>query len=318
MKFSKITYSLLLLLLMTQVATAQQDADPHYTQYMFNRIMVNPATTGLNQGWDFGFFYRNQWTARMPGAPVNELVTVQTGLKKHNIGLGGYIMNDKIGLENRVNTAFNGAYHIKSDKATYSMGLQLGLKTYFLNTSELDAKDKSDEDIYVGARTPVIPDFAFGFNYTFKNFYSGFSITHLNQSKFRYAQYLDKSNLRRHYYFNAGYNWVIDPVYTLKPSFMVRYTPRTRVVADLSSVLDVSKKFWFGFNYRTGDAVGLILGVQLDNLNIIKYNIKVGYAYDYTVSRLPKYNVGSHEIMLTYTSKRTEKPHIPKFRRLEF
>jgi type IX secretion system PorP/SprF family membrane protein len=317
-RFFRYIFSLLILASVGNLTFGQQDADPHYTQYMFNRLMVNPATTGINEGLDLAMFYRNQWTARMPGAPVNELLTVQAGLKNHKMGLGGFVMNDKIGLESRVNAAFNGAYHIRGDKFTYSMGLQLGLKSYFLNTSDLDAKDKSDGDIYTNLRTPVTPDFAFGFNYTYGNFYSGLAITHLNQSRFRYSEGLDKSNLRRHFYLNGGYNWIIDPVYTLKPSFMVRYTNKAPVMADLSAVMDISKKYWFGLNYRTGDAIGAIVGVQLDNLNIIKYNIKVGYAYDYSVSRLPRYNSGSHEIMVTYTSKRTEKPHIPKFRRLEF
>lgn len=315
----KIIYSLFFAVCLSHMALGQQDADPHYTQYMFNRIMINPATTGINDGWNVGFFYRNQWTARMPGSPVNELLTVQCPLKNHKMGFGGFVMNDKIGLENRVSAAFNGAYHIKSDKYTISMGLQLGLKSYFLNTSALDAKDKTDEDLTSNLRSPITPDFAFGFNYTYGNFYSGLAVTHLNQSRFRYSAGLDKSNLRRHFYLNGGYNWVIDPMYTLKPSFMARYTPKTPFMMDISAVMDVSKKFWGGLNYRTGDAIGILAGVQLDNLvKAIKYDIKIGYAYDFTVSRLPTYNVGSHEIMVTYTSKRVEKPHIPKFRRLEF
>jgi type IX secretion system PorP/SprF family membrane protein len=316
-RFNKILFTGFVFLLALSLS-AQQDGDIHYTQYMFNRLMINPATTGLKDAWDVGFFYRNQWTSRMPGAPVNELLTVQTGLKNKKFGMGGFVMNDKIGLENRVNASFNCAYHIRDDKYTLSFGLQVGMKSYFLNTSALDAKDKTDEDLYNGLRTPVMPDFAFGFNYTKGDFYGGFSVTHLNQSPFKYSNLLTQSSLKRHYYANAGYNYVIDPVYTLKPSMMLRYVPNSRMVMDISTLIDIKKKYWAGLNYRTGDAIGLILGIDLDQMGWIKYDIKVGYAYDHTVSRIPRYNVGSHEIMLSYTSKRPDKKHIPKFQKLEF
>ncbi len=296
---------------------SQQDAEPHYTQYMFNRMIINPATTGLRQGWDLAAFYRNQW-AQMPGAPVNELITIQHGMKSQKMGFGGFIMNDKIGLENRVNTFFSGAYHIRAEKQTISMGLQIGLRTFFLNASDLDPKDKGDAALSSGYRMPVTPDFTFGFNYTYENLYAGFSISHLNQSKFRYANKLDQSNLRRHLYFNVGYNYIIDPVYTLKPSIMFRYTAKAPAMADISTVLDISKKYWFGLNYRTKDALGIILGVNLDNLDVIKYDIKVGYAYDYTLNKFNRRLGGTHEIMLTYIPKKIVKHHTPKFQRLEF
>ena len=52
--------------------------------------------------------------------------------------------------------------------------------------------------------------------------------------------------------------------------------------------------FAIGASYRTGDSfLGMIEIKPWKQLHI-------GYAYDYTVTDLGKYNKGSHEIMLRY------------------
>ena len=55
--------------------------------------------------------------------------------------------------------------------------------------------------------------------------------------------------------------------------------------------------FWAGAAYRYNDAVAAIIGFQATQ------QFKVGYSYDFTLSKLQKYNSGSHEIMLNYIFK---------------
>ncbi|MGQ3061000.1 type IX secretion system membrane protein PorP/SprF, partial [Flavobacterium sp.] len=38
---------------------AQQD--PHYTQYMYNMNVINPAYAGSKENLAFGLLYRKQW-----------------------------------------------------------------------------------------------------------------------------------------------------------------------------------------------------------------------------------------------------------------
>ena len=40
-------------------ANAQQD--PHYTQYMYNMNVINPAYAGSKENLSFGLLYRKQW-----------------------------------------------------------------------------------------------------------------------------------------------------------------------------------------------------------------------------------------------------------------
>ena len=46
--------------------------------------------------------------------------------------------------------------------------------------------------------------------------------------------------------------------------------------------------------YRSDDALGLSLGIQL------KERFTIGYGYDFSIKGLRKYNSGSHEVMLSF------------------
>ncbi|MFQ3576321.1 MAG: type IX secretion system membrane protein PorP/SprF [Cytophagales bacterium] len=310
----------LIFLLSSLTLMAQQDADQHITQSMFNRMAINPASTGVNDVISAGMFYRNQWLARIPGSPVYQLAHFQMPTNDKKMAFGGILTNDAIGFENRMSVAANGAYHIRSHSSVYSFGLQAGVKYYNMDRSKVDAKEQNDAVLFGPERTPLLPDFAFGFNYTHKNFFGGFSITHLNQTRIKYSgnSTID-SRLRRHYYVNLGYNYALDPYFTLKPSVLVRALPKAPVQADFAVLLDYNGGLWGGFNVRSGDALGFIVGVQLNKLNIhVDQAMRIGYAFDHTVSRMPRYNAGgSHEIMLQYDFRKKVKVHSPKFMKLE-
>jgi hypothetical protein len=49
-----------------------------------------------------------------------------------------------------------------------------------------------------------------------------------------------------------------------------------------------------GFSYRTGDAIMGMLEYQLNE------KLRFGYSYDYTISNLNPYNLGTHEVMIRY------------------
>ena len=61
---------------------------------------------------------------------------------------------------------------------------------------------------------------------------------------------------------------------------------------DLTANFLFYERFWAGAMYRHQDAVGLLLQYVVEDI------IRVGYAYDYTISGLSDYTSGTHEIML--------------------
>src|SRR5438874_11116806 len=58
---------------------AQQE--PHYTQYIINQYIINPALTGIENYTDIKLSHRHQWVG-FQDAPVTTYLTIHTALGK--------------------------------------------------------------------------------------------------------------------------------------------------------------------------------------------------------------------------------------------
>ena len=52
---------LLAILLLMSFLDVNAQQSPHYTQYMYNMNIINPAYAGSKQNLSFGLLYRKQW-----------------------------------------------------------------------------------------------------------------------------------------------------------------------------------------------------------------------------------------------------------------
>jgi len=132
---------ILLLLITGSYASAQQL--PIYSQYLYNRFLINPAVAGSDGYTSFNLTAREQWVG-YAGAPRTFSFSGQTRLLKRKlaikhtgsgrqvfrpktdgrVGLGGYIYSDKNGIVQRTGFQFSYSYHIWLKNATQlSMGL---------------------------------------------------------------------------------------------------------------------------------------------------------------------------------------------------
>ena len=89
----KIFFTTLLMVLAFFDANAQQD--PHYTQYMYNMNVINPAYAGSKENLSFGLLYRKQWVD-IEDAPSTFSFSGSVPVGK-NVGVGLSIISDKIG-----------------------------------------------------------------------------------------------------------------------------------------------------------------------------------------------------------------------------
>ena len=89
----KIYLATLLALLGLAEASAQQD--PHYTQYMYNMNVINPAYAGSKENLSIGLLYRKQWVD-IDGAPSTGTFSGHSPVGK-NVGLGLSAITDQIG-----------------------------------------------------------------------------------------------------------------------------------------------------------------------------------------------------------------------------
>jgi len=115
-------------ILLCQVpAFAQQD--PLFTQYMFNKLVVNPAYAGSRDQLTIDLLDRFQWVG-IEGAPRTLTLGADLPLRNNKVGLGLYIYRDELGPTVDQGLMGTYAYHIKTMKGRFSFGLQVGVK-YF-------------------------------------------------------------------------------------------------------------------------------------------------------------------------------------------
>lgn len=70
--------------------------DPHYTHYMYNMSIINPAYATNRLGvFDLGAFYRSQWVS-VEGAPQTISFSAHGAITR-KVELGLSVFNDQIG-----------------------------------------------------------------------------------------------------------------------------------------------------------------------------------------------------------------------------
>jgi type IX secretion system PorP/SprF family membrane protein len=110
----------LLLMLFSFFGFSQQL--PHYSLYMFNDAIINPAICGTKDYNRIDLVSRSQW-AGFEGAPKTQLLSYQRSQGK-NMGIGGSIFNDETGPSKRTGVQLSYAYNfLISDNYTLSLGL---------------------------------------------------------------------------------------------------------------------------------------------------------------------------------------------------
>jgi type IX secretion system PorP/SprF family membrane protein len=273
---------------------AQQN--PMFTQYMYNEQSINPAYSGTSNVLSVTALYRNQWV-NIEGAPKTQTLSMDTPIKDKKIGLGLAIYNDKIGVTNNFGAYTCYSYRIKIKEGTLSMGLQVGLNQFKADLKSLKLGDQSpvDQAFANNVRT-LSPNFGTGIYYRTNRFYAGFSIPQIVKNNL-FKNSLDNAEQFKqavHLFLTTGYVFDVNYDIKIKPAVFVKYVKGAPVEMDLSSNVWFYDLFSVGLSYRTNDSFDAMLEVQ------VAKSIRLGYAYDYTLSKLNQVTVGSHEIMVRY------------------
>ena len=92
----------------------------------------------------------------------------------------------------------------------------------------------------------------------------------------------------------AGYVFDVNSNLKLKPSILTKMVSGAPVTADFSFNALFNNRLEGGISYRTDDSVSAMF-----NISIIP-SLRIGYAYDYTLSNLGAFNNGSHEIFVLF------------------
>lgn len=274
----------------------QAQQDPHYTQYMYNMSVVNPAYAGSKGCISGGVLYRKQWV-EVEDAPKTATFFTHSPIGK-NVGLGLSVISDKIGPveENNIYGDFSYtlnlggehklAFGIKSGVTFHKVGLYSDIGNGHVPDPNDPAFQENSSKAFFNIGSGV-------FYYTDK-YYVAFSVPNMLKS-----QYLDYNGRQfgsevLHYFLTGGYVFDLNPNLKIKPFVMLKSAFDAPTSLDISTNFLFNNKFEVGATYRLQDSFGMMVNFTITS------NLKIGYAYDYIVSDLKIATPSSHELMLLF------------------
>lgn len=272
---------------------AQQD--PHYTQYMYNMSVMNPAYAGSKESLSLGALYRKQWVD-IEDAPSTFTFFGHSPVGK-NVGLGVSLINDKIGPVEETNAYADFSYTLQlGGEHKLAFGMKGGATFHKVGLfSEVfnNVPDANDPAFAENTSNTFLNIGAGMFYYTNK-YYLGVSVPNLLKSKHLDFNGREFGSEVSHYFVTGGYVFDINQNVKLKPFAMVKsaFNAPTSIDASLNTLL--YEKLELGLTYRLEDSFGAMV-----NFGITK-DLRIGYAYDHIVSALDATTKSSHEFMLLW------------------
>ncbi|WP_330443774.1 PorP/SprF family type IX secretion system membrane protein, partial [Flavobacterium sp. C4GT6] len=113
------------LLALCGLADVSAQQDPHYTQYMYNMNVINPAYAGSKENLSFGLLYRKQWVD-IEDAPTTATFSGSSPVGK-NVGLGLSVINDEIGPVKETNVYADFSYTLNlGGEHRLALGIKAG------------------------------------------------------------------------------------------------------------------------------------------------------------------------------------------------
>jgi len=293
---------LLPLFLATEIINAQQD--PQFTQFMHSKLIYNPGYAGNSGAICTNVMYRKQWVS-FPGAPTSALLSFDMPLLE-KLGLGVNVMSDEIGALKSTYARVGLSFIQKtSGQGKFGIGLDGGLlQVSTSNTWIVPEPGKPDNFIPGSYQTGNLSvdnpnlnkasyDLNLGAYYTYSDrIYAGLSTSHLTSQSIKASANIYMA-MARHYYLMAGYKQPLNPRDAISGNIKVRSDASTTQI-DINATYSRNGNIWTGISYRPQDAVALLIGGRPGP------NLKMGYSYDITTSKMRGYSSGTHEIFLSY------------------
>lgn len=301
---------------------------PHYTQYILNQYILNPALTGIENYVDVKLSHRHQWVG-IDDAPVTTYASIHAPLGKKDFrtsatsyrvpgenprgkaywedytaaephhGIGLQVINDRT-LINNFSAYATYAYHVGiSPRTSLSAGFGAGFTNVSLNTSKLNFINVPvDPAVYTsGIINKYRPDFNAGLYLYSADFFVGLSAQQIIPQRLEFADNIVRTKNGKtvpHLFATAGYRALIGEDFNLVPSILVKYVQPRQTQFDINAKLQYQDLAWIGASYRYKDGFAGMLGMNVSNI------INIGYSYDYTTSTLNTFSKGTHEIIVGF------------------
>ena len=307
------------------ISQAQQR--PHYTQYILNNYIINPAVAGIENYTDIKISHRHQWVG-IQDAPVTTYLTIHGSIGKEDTrtnpmsyvpegenprgkaywenyeaakphhGWGVQVINDKTGPLNRFSAYATYAYHLGlTANTSLAAGFSLGVTNNSLNTNKLIFDNPIDPAVATsGYLNKVRPDVNFGLWLYSSDYFAGLSVLQVIPQGLEFAA--DTLKVKRksypHMFLTGGYKLYAGEDVSIIPSVVLRYVDPLPLGVDINVKAQYRDRLWAGAGYRVNDGISAMVGLSISSV------FNIGYSYDYTTSKLQSYSRGTHEIVIGF------------------
>ena len=298
-----------------------------FSQYMNNQYLINPAAAGMINSVEVKLGGRMQWVG-FEGSPKSTFLTLSTVLKKKKgrakfssgtgfssnssktsliktgklkHAVGGIIIADEYGAYRQFKASGTYSIHLPlSREYNMSLGVNVGVSNRsFLNerAQTLNVITGFGEDDaynqYSSASNTNTLDVGVGFHLYSKELFFGVSVDQLTKDLVSFgAEQTTNFDTRSHFRGILGYKFKMDRVWSITPSVLAKYLFHSPLSIEGSILANYKNWLWFGVSYRSKDAVVGLVGLN------ISQKFKLGYSFDYSVSKLNSHNKGGHEVTL--------------------
>jgi type IX secretion system PorP/SprF family membrane protein len=292
-------------------ATVAGQQLPLYSQYLYNKFLINPAVAGSDGFTSFNLTAREQWVG-YSGAPRTFSFSWQTRMLKRSyllkqisnkrsvyrpktdgkIGLGGYVFNDRNGLVNRTGFQLSYSYHMWLENSTQlSMGLAFTGYHFKINEKEINFEDPNEPWLNNDLRRGIfVPDASFGIYVLNARYNFGFSTEQLFGAAAKIGDVAYRNfRMDRHYYLFGSYSFLSGSKIELQPSVLIMMSEQLKPQADIGFTYIYDQSLWAGLSYRTSGAIIANFGFRYTNMFI-------GYAFDFTLQEIQRVTYGTHEL----------------------
>ncbi len=282
--------------------TSYGQQTPQSNVYNFNKYGFNPAYAGASGCTEINFSHMNQWL-KVDGAPLTSYFGANTRIGK-NIGLGGQLLVDKIGIMNQVSGLGSFSYGISFNDHNVRIGLSAGYNQYRVDPTNSIAFDPNDPIVVGGLQSSGAINSEIGLLYQFKTLEVSIGSKQIIQSYTNFGYNgLDGYGLRRHLNGYVSYSIPLNSDISIKPSVFGKGT-NAGFQGDFNADVNYKNFIFGGVGYRTQVGMVLRAGINVQDLFFI------GYGYETPMSNIASYSSGSHEVVMGLKFCKKEKKKI--------
>lgn len=291
----------LILSFLASVGFAQQENQ--FTQFMYNKLYLNPAYAGARGIPYFTLLYRNQWIG-FEGAPESKLLSFNAPLFGDRVGFGLTISNHTLGIENKWDATMAYSYHIEvNEDASLRFGLQGSVRYLGLDFSDPSVEIREDGDqsiLYDERLNQYDANFGVGMYLNIRNTYLGLSVPHFFPSELGINPnpVPEIARTYSHFYLMLGTMVPLSNSIQFKPAVLAKYVNNAPFDLDINASLMFNETFTAGLSYRlggdgSGDSIDLLALYQINSVGI-------GISYDASLSEVRETSSGSFEVLVRY------------------